>query len=70
VHTRLAYRRGDRKFDHYDEETFFGEEGFPEGEPVTGAVLEEQRLFDWPPAPGTASTSWPASSRGNGYRWG
>ena len=46
VHTRLAYRRGDRKFDHYDEETFFGEESFPEGEPVAGAVLEEQRLFD------------------------
>lgn len=43
---RVGYRHGDRTFDHYAEEHFFGEEAFPEGEPVQNAVVEEQRLFD------------------------
>ncbi len=39
-------RTGERTYDAYDEETFFGEESFPEGEPVVNAVVLEQRLFD------------------------
>lgn len=43
---RASYQNGDRTFDDYDEETFFGEESFPEGEPVANAIVLEQRLFD------------------------
>jgi len=43
---RASWRHGDREFDDYDEDTYFGEESFPEGEPVANAIVEEQRLFD------------------------
>lgn len=46
VSLHASAHTSERSYEQYDEETFFGEESFPEGEPVANAIVLEQRLFD------------------------